>query len=402
MSEFPEMAREPRLPCRERRPLGLANGGAAGGSPGSILHVVLRPRYSGVETLVKALVPLHLDQGCRAGFCSLQPPEEAFLPELERMQGLGGSLFVPKGELRGLRRVRHVMKAIRDFEPDFILAHTVIPAAYARTAAMLSGWRIRSSTRHRIAIALQSATNDDYASGAFLWPERLLSHFTDSVVTVSDAAMENYARRVRRHPGLMRISNSVDLGRFHEAAKRREKVRIRLGLAGKKLALQVGRLSSAKQQALSLEALVPLLREQPALRLWFAGLTETAEYEAELRKLIAGYGLSAQVELLGSRTDVPELLAASDLYLMPSTREAHSLAMIEALASGTPVIASDIATFRYAESLPGVTLAGTSDIQAVRAAARQHLSLGRRYERDLSAYDIRTTERLYREHAWGS
>jgi glycosyltransferase involved in cell wall biosynthesis len=101
------------------------------------------------------------------------------------------------------------------------------------------------------------------------------------------------------------------------------------------------------------------------------GLTEDADYEAKLRKLIADSGLSAQVELLGSRTDVPELLAASDLYLMPSTREVHSVAMIEALASGTPVIASDIATFRYAESLPGVTLAGTSDAQPVRAAAKR-------------------------------
>jgi glycosyltransferase involved in cell wall biosynthesis len=161
------------------------------------------------------------------------------------------------------------MNAISDFEPDFILAHTVIPAAYARAAAILSGWRIRAGGRHRIAIALHSATNDDYASGAFLWPERLLSYFTDSVVTVSDAAMENYARRVRRHPGLMRISNGVDLGRFREAAKRRETLRVRFGLAGKKLALQVGRLGSVKQQGLSLEALVPLLREQPGLRLWF-------------------------------------------------------------------------------------------------------------------------------------
>ena len=87
---------------------------------------------------------------------------------------------------------------------------------------------------------------------------------------------------------------------------------------------------------------------------------------------------------------------------MPSTREAHSVAMIEALASGAPVIASDIATFRYAESLPGVTLSRNQ-----RCAGHAHrreavFSQERRYERNLSAYDIRTTERLYRENAWGS
>ena len=60
-----KIAREPKLPCDAWRPGGLAKGGAAGNSPRSILHVVLRPRSSGVETLAKALGPLHLDQECR-------------------------------------------------------------------------------------------------------------------------------------------------------------------------------------------------------------------------------------------------------------------------------------------------------------------------------------------------
>ena len=122
--ENAKIAREPKLPCDAWRPGGLAKSGAADNSPGAILHVVLRPRYLGVDPLMKALVPLHLEQGCRAGFCSLQP----CLPEIERMQALGGSPFEPRRKLRDLRRVRHLMKAISDLEPNCILTHTVIPA----------------------------------------------------------------------------------------------------------------------------------------------------------------------------------------------------------------------------------------------------------------------------------
>jgi L-malate glycosyltransferase len=366
------------------------------------MHVVLRPRYSGAETLVKALVPLHLGEGCRVAFCSLLPSEEVFLPEIKSMQEHGCDLYVPDQELRGWQRIRHVMKAIRAFEPEFIVAHSVIPAAYARVAAFLSGWRLKRNEQHRIAIAMHSASNDDYADegGVFLRSEKVLTHLTDTVITVSDLALANYTKRVRPHPRLMRISNGIDLSRFQQAASRRSEIRTQLGLDGLKLAIQVGRLTHVKQQVLSFKALLPLLKARPNLRLWFAGLTEDPAYETELRALIADSGLSSQIELLGSRTDVPELLSAADLYLMPSTMEAHSVAMIEALASGSPVIASDIATFLYTQDLPGVTLIGVHDQEAMTAAAGRYLGEDSRYERDLSSYDIQTTERLYREQAW--
>jgi len=380
------------------------NNGQPASPPRAILHVVLRPRYSGAETLVKALVPLHLAQGCRAGVCGLLPSEDVFLPELAALREAGGSLYIPTEELTGWQRVRQVMKAIREFQPDFIVAHSVIPAAYARVAALLSGWRLPGNTKHRLAIALHSASNDDFhdEDEAFLLPERLLTYFTDTIITVSDAALANYARRVRKHPRLMRIANGVNLSLFQESAANRATIRTKLGLDGKKLAIQVGRLTEVKQQALTLEALIPILKERPELLLWYAGLTEHEEYEARLRQLIIDSGVSSQVTLLGSRTDIPDLLAASDVYFMPSTMEAHSVAMIEALASGSPVVASDIATFLYTKDLPGVTLTGMSDVEAMRAAARGYLASAERYHRDLSPYDIQTTETLYRTQAWGA
>jgi len=226
--------------------------------------------------------------------------------------------------------------------------------------------------------------------------EKMLTYFADTVVTVSEESIANYRQRVRSHPRIRRIANGIDLSRFREAATRRNALRHELGLEGHKLVLQVGRLTKVKQQLLSLEAMAPLLKQDPKLLLWFAGLPEEPKYEARLKQAVQESGVSAQVKVLGSRTDVPELLAAADVYLMPSLMEAHSVALIEALASGVPVVASDIATFLYAAKLPGVSLVGPSDGAGLAKAAQSFLAGATRYARDLEAYDIASTERQYR------
>ena len=362
----------------------------------AILHVVLRPRYSGAEMLVKALIPLHAAQGCRTGFCSLLTSEAAFEVELEKLESLGCKVYVPERDLSGLQRVRQVAKAIKDFKPDLIVAHTVIPAAYTREASLLTGWRVFPHQDRKLAIALHAAENDDYELLSFRLPEKVLTYFADAVVTVSEESKDNYRRRVRNHPGIRRIANGIDLHRFQAAAARRSECREQLGLQGNRLILQVGRLSKVKQQILTLEALLPQLRQDPKLLLWFAGLPEEPGYETRLHEAVQSSGLASQIRVLGSRTDVPELLASADVYVMPSTMEAHSVALIEALASGAPIVASDIPTFHYAASLPGVKLVGMNDGPALANEARLFLNEGRRFERDLDAYDIATTEQQYR------
>jgi L-malate glycosyltransferase len=91
------------------------------------------------------------------------------------------------------------------------------------------------------------------------------------------------------------------------------------------------------------------------------------------------------------------LLAAADVYLMPSPMEAHSIALIEALASGVPVVASNIPAFAYASAFPGVALVGMDDGAALAKATRDFLVAGTRHERNLDAYDIAETERQYRD-----
>jgi len=89
-----------------------------------------------------------------------------------------------------------------------------------------------------------------------------------------------------------------------------------------------------------LEALALLAKEhglRPAL--WIAG---TGPEEGAIENGITRLGLSEQVRLLGQRRDVPDLLAACDLFVLPSRREGLGVAALEAMAAGKPVIASRV------------------------------------------------------------
>jgi glycosyltransferase involved in cell wall biosynthesis len=88
-----------------------------------------------------------------------------------------------------------------------------------------------------------------------------------------------------------------------------------------------------------IDVLVAAAASVPDARFAIAG--DGPEAEA-LSRQIAELGLAARVSLLGWRTDVPQLLAASDLFALPSRNEAVAMSMLDAMAAGTPVIATSV------------------------------------------------------------
>ena len=79
--------------------------------------------------------------------------------------------------------------------------------------------------------------------------------------------------------------------------------------------------------------------KNPKLKYYICG---TGSEEEPLKELIRQYGLGDQVHLLGFRSDIKDLLKASDLFVFPSLQEGLPVALMEAIAERTPVICSDI------------------------------------------------------------
>lgn len=126
---------------------------------------------------------------------------------------------------------------------------------------------------------------------------------------------------------------------------RRDTARARLGLTPTTpVILAVGRQEFQKGHDVLLEAAAPLAEKVPGLQVLVAGRpgNATAALDAQRRAL----GLDGTVSFLGQRDDVPELLAAADVFAFPSRFEGLGGSLIEALALGVPTVASDLPVLR--------------------------------------------------------
>jgi glycosyltransferase involved in cell wall biosynthesis len=122
----------------------------------------------------------------------------------------------------------------------------------------------------------------------------------------------------------------------------RERLRAAEGVPeGQCVILQVSRMQSLKGQRLHLRAL-GRLRHRADWRCWMVGgaqRPEEADYLASLQRLAAELGIAERVHFLGQRRDIPDLLAAADVFCQPNELpDAFGLSFIEALRAGRPVV----------------------------------------------------------------
>jgi sugar transferase (PEP-CTERM/EpsH1 system associated) len=134
------------------------------------------------------------------------------------------------------------------------------------------------------------------------------------------------------------IQNGVDVSRFGIGSS--AEARQRLGISGDRLVIgTVGRLDPVKDQAGLIEAFSRLRGKHSEALLVIVGDGPCREPLAELT---ARLGLQDRVLLLGERRDIPEILMALDVFVLPSVAEGMSNTVLEAMASGLPVVATRV------------------------------------------------------------
>jgi L-malate glycosyltransferase len=148
------------------------------------------------------------------------------------------------------------------------------------------------------------------------------------------------------------VYNSVDLEVFDPARIDRDEARSRLGLEPGEIALGViAQITPWKAQDDAIRTLAVLLRRVGSARLLIVGepkfargseVFDNVAFEHSLHVLVSDKDLGGAVSFLGERADVPEVLRALDLLLVPSWEEPFGRSVIEAMAMETPVIATDV------------------------------------------------------------
>ncbi len=173
------------------------------------------------------------------------------------------------------------------------------------------------------------------------WVDRQVGRLVDKYIAVSHAAARHLSGTKGVPQSKIRvIHNGRDLDRFAPTdTNRRAATRARLGLGDEPAILTPARLDDQKGHRHLIDALAILAPRRPKLVTLLAG---EGPLEQTLRAQCAALGLTDRVRFLGYRRDVPELLEAADLVVLPSLYEGLPLVAIEALAAGRPMVATEV------------------------------------------------------------
>ena len=157
---------------------------------------------------------------------------------------------------------------------------------------------------------------------------------SDAVSAVSQWLVDETIRLFAPHRAIRRIPNFVDLDRFRPAADGGDAVRSRLAAPGESILVHVSNFRPVKRVLDVVRVFAKIRTERPARLLMVGDGPDRAGAEEEARRL----GVAKSVAFLGEQTEIEPLLAAADLFLLPSESESFGLAALEAMASGVPVI----------------------------------------------------------------
>jgi len=263
-------------------------------------------------------------------------------PQLkQRLSALGVPFYeIPLADnlkpLQDLVSVYQLRKLLKQLRPDILHIHGNKAALVGRLALLGKKAPPTVVTVHNFLIFQQAFFPLKQMAAAV---ERFLMRKTTQLITVSEQ-LKVALIKDERLPGekIKVIHNGIDLNNWQTF--NRWELRQKLGLERETFViLAVGRLVAWKGHSFLINALnSPPLKAEKNIKLLIAG---DGPLKKQLIQLVAEQGLSAKITFLGYVTNVPELMAAADLFVLPSVNEPFGLVLLEAMAAKLPIIATN-------------------------------------------------------------
>ncbi len=247
-----------------------------------------------------------------------------------RTFGMGGTLRDPR-DLRGLARL---VGALRELRPEVVHGYLLRGNFYAAVAGRLAG----------VPAIVTSKRGLHRPAGA---SERLAVRVSNSLshaITGNSPQVLEFTREVegRVSAPLVMIPSGIDAVRFDPravSAQAGARLRGELGVGAAPLVGTAITFHPKKGFDLLFESMALLLKSSPEAHLLIAGESQMAPEPAAL---VQRLGLQGRVHLLGRRSDMPEVLSALDVFVLPSQSEGMSNAILEAMAMEVPVVATAV------------------------------------------------------------
>lgn len=304
-----------------------------------VAHLIYALRTGGLENILVTLInELPAERFRHVVFCLTTFDEEYRRTQIRRPDCEVIALNKRPGTDLGMlwRLTQH----LRRLKPDVFHSHNLGPME-GQWAAALAGVPRRVHTEHG---------RDTYDLDGTNWTYNLFRRATRPLIHQYTAVSKDLAKWLVETVGVRpervkQIYTGIDTERFCPGGpKLREIEGAPAGFfadPGAFVIGTVGRLAEVKDQGTLIEAFA-LLRPQENPRPLRLVIVGEGPMRGKLEGLIAKYQLGAWVWLAGNRTDIPQLLRQMDLYVLPSTVEGISISILEAMATGLPVVATAV------------------------------------------------------------
>lgn len=309
-----------------------------GGPAMHVVHLARDLDATGRYTTTLLAGRITSDEGDMAWYAKAHGVEPVWLEALERRPR-------PWDDVRALQAL---VRQFRVLEPDIVHTHTAKAGALGRLAARIVGVPIVVHTYHGHVLG------GDYFPGPvtalYRGIERWLGRRTDRLLALTESQVDELVEDIGVAPRrkFRVVPLGLELTRFRSAdrAAVRAATRSALGTPPEaRVVGVVGRMVPIKDHGLFLEAFARLRESERAsgasrpLEAWMVG---AGERETELRAGADRMGLSESIRWLGWRSDLPDLLPAMDAVALTSLDEGTSVALLEAIAAGTPIAAVEV------------------------------------------------------------
>jgi sugar transferase (PEP-CTERM/EpsH1 system associated) len=230
-------------------------------------------------------------------------------------------------------------RIFRDLRPDIVHSRN-LAAMEAQLPAWLAGVPCRVHGEHG-----RDVFDLDGTSRKYRWVRRLYRPLIQRYIALSQELNDYLHIGVGVKTSRLRtICNGVDVERFRPAGEtHRESVLPRGFACGDGLLIgSVGRLEAVKDQLTLVRAFSELCRQRPDERGLRLVLVGDGSLRPQIDQLVVEQGIEDRVWLAGSREDVPQLLSALDVFVLPSLAEGISNTILEAMACALPVVATRV------------------------------------------------------------
>ncbi|GIV17134.1 MAG: glycosyl transferase [Armatimonadota bacterium] len=294
----------------------------------SLLFLINSLAFGGAETqLVRVAMQLK-QRSWDVRIVTLIPPQ-AYVEELESA-GIPVTTLGMRRKVPDPRAILRLARLVRLWKPDIMHSHMVHANILVRVARPLAPVPV-------LVCSIRSIYEGSRLREILY---RLTDPLCDMTTHVCWAGAERYIRigAVPEHK-MRYIPNGIDTITFCPNAEARARLRSELGVQDAFVWLAVGRFETPKDYPNMLTAFAQVVPHCPNSLLLLAG---DGPLRGEMKNLVCSLGIQPHVRFLGIRRDVPQLMNAADAYVMSSSREGLPNVLLEAHATGLPVVATDV------------------------------------------------------------